>query len=80
MDPEYGCNFQSYLFDVFDEETANKIVDDIYRNFIRYEPRIIINSIDKNLNLDSLQYTLTINYTFVNKTEKSKFEVTLQKL
>ena len=80
MDPEFGCNFQSYLFDMFDIETSNKIVDDIYKNFGRYEPRIRIQSIDKNLNFDNLQYTLTINYSFVSKDEKGKFQVVLQKL
>ena len=80
MDPEFGCNIQSYLFELFDEETVNKIVEDIYGNFVRYEPRIKIESIDKNLNFDNLQYTLTVNYKFINKNEKGKFEVTLQKL
>jgi phage baseplate assembly protein W len=80
MDPEYGCNFQSYLFDIFDVETANKIVEDVYTNFIRYEPRIIIETIDKNLDVDNLLYTFTINYRFIDKNEKGNFVVSLQKL
>lgn len=80
MDPDFGCNVQTYLFDLFDLDTANKIVDDVYGNFTRYEPRIRIETIDKNLDFDTLKYTLTVNYSYVNKNEKGKFEVTLQKL
>lgn len=80
MDPEFGCNFSVYLFDLFDVDTANKIAEDVYNNFRRYEPRIQIQSIDKNLNFDSLQYTFTVNYSYINKDEKGKFQVVLQKL
>ena len=80
MDPEFGCDFHTYLFDMFDLDTANKIVDDITRNFIRYEPRVIIDSIDKNINYDALQYTLTINYHFVNTATLGSFQAILQKL
>lgn len=80
MDPNFGCNFQSYLFDMFDVETADKIVNDLFYNFNTYEPRIKINSIDKNLNFDNLQYTLSINYIILNKNEQGKFQVVLQKL
>jgi phage baseplate assembly protein W len=80
MDPNFGCNFQSYLFDMFDVETADKIVNDLFYNFNAYEPRIKIASIDKNLNFDSLTYTLTINYIVLNKNEQGKFQVVLQKL
>lgn len=80
MDPEFGCNFQAYLFDMFDIETANKIVEDVYRNINRYEPRIIIDGIDKNINYDALQYGLTINYHFVNTKTQGKFQAILQKL
>jgi phage baseplate assembly protein W len=80
MDPLFGCNFQSYLFEIFDTETLKNITDDIQRNFSIYEPRIIIESIDKNLNYDTLEYTLYINYRFSRKNERGKFEVVLQKL
>jgi phage baseplate assembly protein W len=80
MDPDFGCNFNEYLFDMFDLDTANKIVDDIFRNFSKYEPRISIDSIDKNINYDALQYTLTINYRFVNTETIGKFQAILQKL
>jgi phage baseplate assembly protein W len=80
MDPEFGCNFQSYLFDVFDVETANKIVEDMYHNFVKYEPRIKILAIDKDLDLDNLKYTLNIKYNIISKNEPGKFQVVLQKL
>lgn len=80
MDPDYGCNFQYYLFDPFDMETANKMLEDIYKNFIAYEPRINILSIDRNLNYDSLQYTFNINYEIINKNQTGNFSVVLQKL
>jgi phage baseplate assembly protein W len=80
MDPEFGCNFQSYLFELFDVTTANSIVEDIVNNIGRYEPRINITKIDKDLNLDTLQYTLTIYYKFVNRDEKGTFQAVLQKL
>ena len=80
MDPDFGCDFHSYLFDLFDMETANKILDDVYRNFIAYEPRIQITSIDRNLDYDNLKYTFSINYYIINKNERGKFNVVLQKL
>jgi hypothetical protein len=80
MDPDFGCDFQTYLFDIFDEETANNMLEDIYRNFITYEPRIQILSIDRNLDYDKLLYQFTINYFIINKNEKGKFDVVLQKL
>jgi hypothetical protein len=80
MDPDFGCNFQNYLFDVFDVETANKIIEDIYNNFTRYEPRILILAIDKDLDIDNLKYTLDIKYNIVSKNEPGKFQVVLQKL
>jgi len=80
MDPDFGCNFNMYLFDMFDSETANKITDDIFRNFIQYEPRVVIDSIDKDFNYDFLQYTITVNYHFVNTETFGKFQAVLQKL
>jgi phage baseplate assembly protein W len=80
MDPEFGCNIESYLFELFDIKSINNIIEDLYRSFRKYEPRIIIESIDKNLDYDRLQYTLQVNYSYVNKKEKGKFEVVLQKL
>lgn len=79
-DPEFGCSFQNYLFELFDTTTVENIINDINRNFLKYEPRIVISSVDKVLDYDTLQYTLSFNYTIVNKNEKGKFEVTLQKL
>lgn len=80
MDPKFGCDFQTYLFDIFDNQTANKMLEDLYSNFVNYEPRIHIVSIDRNLDYDNLQYTFTVNYYLVNKNEKGKFTVVLQKL
>lgn len=80
MDPEFGCNFKRYLFDMFDTETLNSIIKDITDNFRKYESRIVIDSIDRNLNFDSLQYTIQINYRIINKNETGKFVVNLQKL
>lgn len=80
MDPEFGCDVYAYLFELFDEETINKISNDIYRNFVFYEPRIKITSIEKKMDIDNLQYHLTINYNVISKNEKGKFEVVLQKL
>ena len=58
----------------------DKIAEEIFKSFIQYEPRIKIETINRNLNYDTLQYTLEINYKFVNKNEQGKFTVVLQKL
>jgi phage baseplate assembly protein W len=80
MDPDFGCDVHAYLFDVFDKDTIDKIAEEIFKSFIQYEPRIKIETINRNLNYDTLQYTLEINYKFVNKNEQGKFTVVLQKL
>jgi phage baseplate assembly protein W len=80
FDSDFGCDYQTYLFDPLDVETANNILKDILKAFAVYEPRIKIMTVDKNINYNTLQYTFTFKYVYIKKNEVGEFTVSLQKL
>lgn len=44
--PDFGCNLNSYIFEIMDHILIDAIKSDITSNIFKYEPRIEITSID----------------------------------
>jgi hypothetical protein len=68
MQPDYGCELHTMVFETIDESTVTELKDIIERAVLFYEPRITLENIDVNTE-DELEgrLKLQLNYT-VRKT------------
>ncbi|MCS7317002.1 MAG: GPW/gp25 family protein [Candidatus Dojkabacteria bacterium] len=80
LNPEFGCNILSFLFEEFSEETARKIGNEIKNKLHFYEPRIIIKVININLNENEKLYEIEIQYVIKKIQKISSITFSLQAL
>lgn len=74
MQPTYGCNLEDYVFEPLSSAIASSIKEQIRTAILYHEPRILLNSLDLNLD-QQLEgcLNLTIDYTVLNT--NSRFNV-----
>jgi len=71
-EPEFGTNIDQALFSQIDTITENILYNEIYDSLSKYEPRIIINSINIFSDADNNIYNIKIIYT-VKKSPNNKY-------
>lgn len=50
MRPDYGCRLRDYCFNNFDQDTVTQLDDEIKNAIDEFEPRVIVEDTDYNLN------------------------------
>lgn len=73
LNPEFGLNFEQWLFTQLSENKALSIKQKIYRQVERYEPRVTITNIDVIPDYEQNQYNVSIQY---NNNEIFTFNLT----
>ena len=61
LDPEYGLNLVQYLFEPISETNGRQIGNDILTGIKKYEPRILVKSVDIQMNEDEQTYYITLS-------------------
>lgn len=71
LNPNYGSNIPTYLFEQINQDTANNIeqliIDELAINF----PQINLNSIEILQSIDENQIVVLLNYTVFNNEEET---------
>ena len=65
FDPLFGTNIHNYLFDKLNVFTGNEIKEEINFALGNYEPRIIIDEINVNIDYEHNKYSVDIEYTII---------------
>ena len=65
FDPIYGSEVRKLLFENIQPETALTLRDDIREVIENYEPRVVLNDVIVEPDVDNNQYLVTIDYTVV---------------
>ena len=63
INPEFGNSLYRYLYEPINDLTAKKIGNEIYSMFDKWEPRVKINDIKIEPNIDDNTYYITILYS-----------------
>lgn len=58
LSPEYGLDLRRYLFEPITDDTAYFIRDDIANNLVRFEPRVVLRSVDVISDIDRQEYNI----------------------
>lgn len=61
LDPEYGLNLVQYLFEPISETNGRQIGNSILTGIKTYEPRILVKSVDIQVNEDEQTYYITLS-------------------
>ena len=65
MNPTYGSDIRSYLFEPMDYGTANQIKGNIRDTIEKFEPRIAIGLLKADPNFDENGFDITMTYNVV---------------
>lgn len=65
FDPFYGSNIKNLLFENVQPETALTLQDEIREVIENYEPRVVLNDVIVEPDVDYNQYLVTIDYRVV---------------
>ena len=65
MNPTYGSDIRSYLFEPMDYGTANQIRNNIRDTIETFEPRIRVRQISATPNFDDNGFDITMTYSIV---------------
>ena len=65
MNPTYGSDIRSYLFEPMDYGTANQIKNNIRDTIETFEPRIRVLQISATPNFDDNGFDITMSYSIV---------------
>ena len=60
LSPEYGLDLRRYLFEPITDDTAYFIRDDIANNLVRFEPRVVLRSVDVISDIDRQEYNIIL--------------------
>lgn len=80
LNPDFGCNLAAYLFEPFDEATANSIGERVRRSLTRHEPRIEVRKIRVIMDEDNQEYLINVFYRLKTVSVSDTVSVTLQRL
>lgn len=74
MQPNYGCNLRDLLFEPFSPTVASNVRELIRIAILYYEPRILLNQVDFNLD-EQLQgvVNITVDYTIISTNSRFNF-------
>jgi len=61
LNPQYGLNLTRYLFEPINETNGRLIGGEIVQGINNFEPRVVINTIDVEINEDEQTYYITLN-------------------
>jgi phage baseplate assembly protein W len=61
LNPEYGLNLVKYLFEPLNEYNGRLIGNAIIDGLSTYEPRVVVNNIDIQINEDEQTYYITLS-------------------
>jgi phage baseplate assembly protein W len=78
--PSFGANIRSLLFELADEDTEEKIEDNIISAINRFEPRAKLLSIIANSNPDRNAVDVSIVFQVVNTQEEVSLSIVLARL
>lgn len=77
---DYGCRIRGFLFEPFDETTANRIGEELRESIENYESRITLLDINVIMRNDKMSYDVEVSYQIINRNEVETLTVTLEKL
>jgi phage baseplate assembly protein W len=80
FNPEFGSNIRSLLFDNFSNETSSRLQDEIKTTIDNFEPRVRIESILCDPNLDTLEYDIVISFFIIGIQGVQTLETVLERL
>jgi phage baseplate assembly protein W len=78
--PDYGCRIKSFLFQPFDETTANQIGLEIEETLRNYEKRIEVLNVTVEIDWKTSEYNISVVYRVVNTQTISVEKFNLEKL
>lgn len=58
LNPEFGLDLRTYLFEPITETSAFFIRDDIFNNLSRFEPRVVVRNVSVIPNIDDQMYEI----------------------
>ena len=79
MRPDFGADLRQFLFEPFDEYTAKTIGDMVLHSVQNWEPRVVLELVDVNVNYDQQVYEMEVRYRIVNTTQSDTLRLILQK-
>jgi phage baseplate assembly protein W len=80
FEPDFGCGIEGYLFQPFDNETAQLIGNEIERAITNYETRVIIQGLTVKTIEASQTYEISISYLIKDVQEADSFVVKFVKI
>jgi phage baseplate assembly protein W len=80
LNPDFGCNLAAFLFEPFDDATANAIGERVKRSLGRHEPRIQLRKIRVIIDEEKQEYLINVFYRLVTVSVNDSVKVTLQRL
>jgi phage baseplate assembly protein W len=80
LNPEFGCNFDVYLFEPFDNETASYIGDRAINSLERFEPRIQVLKATVIMDEENQEYQIQIFYRVRITNVQDSVRVSLQRI
>ena len=63
LSPEFGLDLREFIFEPVTRERAFDLQRKIFTGITRFEPRMVVSSVVAVPNFDSMEYTITINYS-----------------
>jgi uncharacterized protein len=74
MEPEYGCNLNSYVFETLNSSVKANIVNMVQRAILYFEPRIKVNAVEIKGNEDVEGFlSIMIAYTIITTNSRSNY-------
>lgn len=77
---DYGCRIRGFLFEPFDETTANRIGEELRESIENYESRITLLDINVIMDINKTSYDVEVSYQIINRKKVETLTVTLEKL
>lgn len=72
LNPQYGLNLLTYIFEPASDITAQRIGEAILKGIAVYEPRVSVTNVNVDVNPDEQMYTITLSIIIpeINKSLK----------
>lgn len=78
--PDFGCNLKGYCFEIIDHLTVSDIQSEVRRALTKYEPRIIVKSVDvySQPEFNRVIISISFKYSNVNTQDYETLNITIQ--
>jgi len=77
---DYGCRVRAFLFEPFDNSTAQRIGNELEESIKNYEQRIQLLNINVDMILSTTSYEVAIVYRIANTQAVDSLKITLERL